>query len=224
MMAKAHGLVCQPDGINYEHAGFKFCDLTQDEMKRLLQKGGVPMPGAGMMPPGDVMPPQPDAATRAVLDRLQATPKAQQAMMRIFMIESSMTGDPMMAAGNGKVSEIVVTKRNAVVLDEIKRQLALPDAPAEVAAFYGAGHLGFLERDLIEQLKLQPGDKQWSTGVSVSPADLGVTEEEFQLLRKFARSLAAFQNKMAKPQPKGDAPNVPEPDTRLRPQKGTGAN
>lgn len=196
--ARMHGLVSQAESINYQRPNFEFCDLTPSQLEALLTKsmGRPPTVGMGRKsseanPPAQV---RVDAATQAVLSKLGQDAKTQAMMMRLFMIESSKDGAlPKDTPGMEGFQEVTVNQRNALILDRIQKHLQAPQPASELAVFYGAGHLPFLEQQLGQKLNFTVSEEKWLTALTVGPSDLNVSIEEFRLLRKFVASQVATQ-------------------------------
>lgn len=200
--ARMHGLVSQAESIDYRRPNFEYCDITPRQMEALLTQSMGRPPGTGPKPTTAAPPPaeRPDAATQAVLDGLARNPGARMVMGRLFMIESSKNGVlPTDAPGMEGFHAVTIDKRNAFLVEQIGKRLDGERPVTELAVYYGAGHLPFVERRLAEERGYRVGEETWLTAVTAGPDDLGLSADDFRLLRKFVGAQLAAQSTAPRP-------------------------
>jgi hypothetical protein len=73
----------------------------------------------------------------------------------------------MLMALDGPQGSTIITERNKVALDVLKKQLA--EGKKRIAIFYGAGHLPDMEKRLVSEFKLQPGEVKWVEAWDLRP-------------------------------------------------------
>jgi hypothetical protein len=73
----------------------------------------------------------------------------------------------MLMALDGPQGSTIITERNKVALDVLKKQLA--DGKKRIAIFYGAGHLPDMEKRLVSEFKFQPGEVKWVEAWDLRP-------------------------------------------------------
>ncbi len=213
-LAQSLGLVFQLDAIEYDRRHFRNSDLGVAELQaKLIGSANKAKPGKKENDPqlrafmkmleGDSF-----ALTlvQGILKLFQGNPQFR-AMARLVIIET-------IAASEGDVSKLaasaspamrrlfktLIDDRNAVVVRDLRKTMRGKDAPAEVAIFYGAGHMTDLEARLSKKLAYQPAGETWVTVFSVNPKKAGLSEFETALVARLIKS------QLAKLQQGGTAP------------------
>ena len=126
-------------------------------------------------------------------------------MLRLMLIETLANADEMMdlaggmegdaGAGLSRMMEVLIDQRNAVVLEDIEAAIdgaRRGDGPETIAIFYGAGHLGEMERSLVE-MGYRPTETQWVDAIGVDPADTGMTREQIGGMRRMMSRMIESQ-------------------------------
>lgn len=80
-------------------------------------------------------------------------------LLRKMMAEQFEDLDNSMKFLNGPDGSTIITERNKVALEEMRKQVAA--GKRRIGIFYGAGHMPDFERRLIEDFGLKRADEQW---------------------------------------------------------------
>jgi hypothetical protein len=167
-LAEWFGLQFQVDGIDYSRPHFVHADLTAEEFA--AAGGGSFVPRKEGEQPGDPaagLPPQ----IRQALKQMEAMlPMVEQMLgqpgpMRdaAKRMIASMLGredvDSMIATVMPGLSELLIDKRNVVVVERLKERA--PETKGSIAIFYGAAHMRDLETRIVETLGYRRGGARW---------------------------------------------------------------
>ncbi|MCX8157808.1 MAG: hypothetical protein N3J91_15440 [Verrucomicrobiae bacterium] len=212
-MAHALGLVFQLEAIRYDRPHFKNSDLTSEQFLDVWRGERLKRPSTCVPPPLPLkLAAAVDAGDDALsegMDQLlgimegtsfmgvlahtmvqfiAASPRLQ-ATVKVVLIET-------MGAIKGDLSEslsvpeewqavlqFLIRERNHIVLQDVRRLLAEPRPPRQVAIFYGAGHMHDLEQRLRAELGYRPAREEWLTAFSINPRAAGITELELNWVR-----------------------------------------
>ena len=91
--------------------------------------------------------------------------------------------------------EVILADRNAVVLADLRKQLAKRKAGESVAIFYGAAHMDDLAKRLRDELHYVSAKQEWETAFTADPAKAGINAGQIRLMLE----LAKMQLKAAQP-------------------------
>jgi hypothetical protein len=204
-MAAALGLVFQLDAIDYDRPNFHNCDLSIEQLRRLLaeqpvasgqESGGQDFDKLLQTMEGDSFF---DLLVQLGLRVLGANPKFQ-AMGRLALIDmlGAIQGDPLQLRGlppdMQQLMRVLVQNRNQKVIADLKTELRRLGPGGSIAVFYGTGHMPDMERRLRQALNYKPAHEIWLTAFSVNLARSGVSPAERQWLRSFVeRAMDQFQ-------------------------------
>ena len=213
-MAGAAGLVFQLTAMDYDKPHWVNSDTTAEALSYALAGmdpddarpgGGMPQAGGGD-PLFDLMSGRGMIGKIAggLLKIIGASPQSR-AMLRLMLIETLANADEMMdlaggmegdaGAGLSRMMEVLIDQRNAVVLEDIEAAIdgaRRGDGPETIAIFYGAGHLGEMERSLVE-MGYRPTETQWVDAIGVDPADTGMTREQISGMRRMMSRMIESQ-------------------------------
>lgn len=126
-----------------------------------------------------------DGLMRGFLGLLGATRTGRSAM-QLAVIEVLAQGERMFdtpPAEFADLFEVLIEQRNRVVCDDLAEALREKPARRRLAIFYGAGHLGDLERRLRDELGLVPIDTRWIAAVDLPWTSLAFSRAEAEELR-----------------------------------------
>jgi hypothetical protein len=200
-LARALGLEFQLDAIEYGGAGWQPSDMAMDEIDRALEARGVDVDLAAGMLMGDF----PEGVIRFLLGAIRMLDAllggAIADTCKVLIIE--MLGDERVIEqsldqlGPG-FAEVIVGMRNQVVIDDLRARLQAGQPPRSVAIFYGAAHMGDLEKRLKEQLGYVPADGgsgtvTWHRAMGVDLRTSSVSPEQLQQLRAAVRQMMKLQ-------------------------------
>ena len=94
------------------------------------------------------------------------SPDRAHQLKRLIALQFEEMGGMLMAL-EGPQGSTIITERNKVALEVLKKQLA--DGKKRIAIFYGAGHLPDMEKRLVSDFKLEPGEVKWVEAWDLRP-------------------------------------------------------
>ncbi|QDT37161.1 hypothetical protein [Stratiformator vulcanicus] len=95
--------------------------------------------------------------------------KDRATKLKGLMAEQFTQMDVLTDTFSGPDGSTIITERNAVALDELKKQLAA--GQTEIGIFYGAGHMPDMEERLIEDFGFERGETTWLTAWNIAGDD-----------------------------------------------------
>ena len=173
-LADALGLAYQLDGIDYARERWQVSDMALDQVRRAVEARG-----------GDFSMLDPDFASqgisrilvKGVLGLLGLADKISGGRVRVMVRAVLVAALAQEAVARGDMGSVpgldqglmdaLIKDRNAVVIRDLKAVLAEPDPPAEIAIFYGAGHMADLEQRLGSEVGYAPTDTAWHRAIEV---------------------------------------------------------
>lgn len=159
MMTKMLELEYQLDGIDYDAENFVHADMSPDEFQKSMNDRGESFLGMFLRAVGYSMTqsaPSGSGTSDAQLLMAMFDKNRALALKRIMARQFQDMGGAL-AIFNGPNGSTLITERNKVALDSLKKQLAAGDK--KIAVFYGAGHLP----DMAERLEKDFGMKRQET-------------------------------------------------------------
>lgn len=216
-LAGSMGLVFQLKAIRYDRPHFRNSDMSlrafTDSMsgkkskpdKKKVGENGAGKPGKA--PPKD----KEDFTAQEVMRALSGdsiafsfvsgalkvfgkSPKFR-GLMKLAMVETlgALGGDVSSlakAAGPGmeEFMRIVLEKRNAIVIKDLKKILKDKEGHGDVVVFYGAAHMPDIERQLSEEFGFAPAAEKWLPAFGVNPKEAGLSALEVNLVRNMIRT------------------------------------
>lgn len=87
--------------------------------------------------------------------------KDRAGTLKRLMAEQFENMEGMMDALNGPEGSTIITERNRVALKKLAEQIAA--GKKKIAIFYGAGHLGDMEKRLVAEFHLRRAGEEWLT-------------------------------------------------------------
>ena len=112
--------------------------------------------------------------------------KIGRGMLKLVGIEALARAEEIMShppAGMEGLFEVLLVRRNKVVLEGLRTLLEEEPEHGKVAVFYGAGHMGGLDEGLIEELGLEALDASWLPAVDLRYENTGLTGSQVKLIR-----------------------------------------
>jgi hypothetical protein len=204
-LGKALGLVFQLDALDYSGPQYRNSDLSVAQIQALMQGPRSP----GRRPATSTAnSPEPETEFQDLVRTMQGTsllgvvihtfveivgysPRLQ-ALTKLAMIEmlGHFKGDlsrvEALPPETQQLMQVLIQKRNQVVLDDLKTALKSQTPPATISVIYGAGHLADMEARVRRKLHYCPSDEFWLPVFSANTA--GLTSFEVGLVRTFIRS------------------------------------
>jgi len=191
-LAKALGLIFQLDAMNEDGSNFRNVDMSIDEIEDAIAKEGGDasflfsmLQGSGFM--AGVM--------KFGLGIIERSPM-MQAMAKLTLMETmktvgeqGMMNNPAMRGNMAAIFDVIVKKRNQVVIDALKDTLKEDryGAGSTIAIIYGAGHLHDLERRLVEQCHYKAIGRFWVPAMQVDLQKSGLTKEQVKMIRSMVK-------------------------------------
>ena len=198
-LANALGLKFQLDAIDYRRASFINSDLHVPELQQEVKKRGVETAGSGG-----------DETFNQLVDALQGTgamggaltqmigllgssPQMRE-MTKTMLIEVlGQAGELMAMAKNlspdmKDLFDVILTQRNAVVMTDLRAQLAKLRPADSVAIFYGAAHMDEIAQRLRDELHYIPAKTEWDTAFSADASQSGINPAQVRIMIDLMRS------------------------------------
>ncbi|HYR59097.1 MAG TPA: hypothetical protein VEO95_10720 [Chthoniobacteraceae bacterium] len=197
-LADALGLKFQLDAIDYRRASFINSDLRAPELEHEVKQRGADsgsasdetfnqlvdaLQGTGMM----------GGALTQMIGFLGSSPQMRE-MTKLMLIEVlGQAGELIDAARNlspdvKDLFDVILTQRNAVVIRDLRAQLARLKPGQSVAVFYGAAHMDEIAQRLRDELHYAPVKTEWDTAFSASSAQSGIDAAQVRMMLDLLRT------------------------------------
>jgi hypothetical protein len=224
-MAKSLGLKFQLEAIDYERPHFLNSDMTILQISEVLnpsQHQGPP-PGTAAKSGRPARPTDEDTGSAQFENLLSAmdgsgflgkvlqiglrfigSSEKMQALVKLTFIEvlGGLDGDlsnlEIPSPGLKELLSVLIQKRNAVVIEDVRAAMHEANPPKSIAIFYGAAHMPDMEMRLRKELNYRPAHDQWFPAFGVDPVKSGLSQADIQMIK----GMVDIQMKMLKPQPK----------------------
>lgn len=204
-MARSLGLVFQLDVIDYDRAHFRNSDISVAELQKLV-RGTNTVTTVSTNAPTEGRPADDElqkllkmmdgasaqgALFQSLFQIIGANPRLQAVTKLVFIeILGSLRGDIAEARGlppeMKRLFRILIEKRNAAVLADLKTELARRTPAKTISLFYGAAHMEDFERQL-RVLGYRPAEELWLPAFTLDLEKIGVTAFELGLVRTIVR-------------------------------------
>ena len=190
-MADSLGLAFQLEAIDYTRPNFRNSDLSVQQLRELVAETGA---GASfesllnIMEGGSWL----DAILQMVLRFLGTNPKFQ-GLSKLALMETigQIRGDPSELRGLPpqlkQLLEVLIARRNAKVIADLKEQIQRVGRRSSIAVFYGTGHMPDMEQRLRRELGYRPAEQLWFTAFSVDLAAARISEGEWEFVHSFVK-------------------------------------
>ena len=205
-LAKALGLVFQLDAIDYRRPHFLNSDVQPDQLVTEMKDRA---PADSKEKSEDLLGPLMDAlhgtgALGAMMNNLISvlgeTP-AMQEMTKAVLVEALGRSDELMGLARTAspamkdLFDVMITKRNSIVLTDLRTQLARRKPGETVAIFYGAAHMDDFAARLRDELHYAPAKDVWLTAFTADPAKGGINPVQMRFMIEMAKmQLKALQS------------------------------
>ncbi|MGB8170806.1 MAG: hypothetical protein WCF18_25095 [Chthoniobacteraceae bacterium] len=198
-LAKALGLKFQLDAIDYRSASFINSDIHVPELQQEVKKRGVDpsapageetfdqlidaLQGTGAM----------GGALTQMIGLLGSSPQMQE-MTKTMLIEVlGQAGELMAMAKNlspdmKDLFDVILTQRNAVVINDLRAQLARRKPTDSIAVFYGAAHMDEIAQRLRNELHYTPVKTEWDTAFSADSSQSGINPAQVRMMIELMRT------------------------------------
>ena len=163
----------QLEVVNYQKKNFVHADMTPEQMAKSMRDRGESFAGMLFRAMGAGIAQQSkDSSRSGDLALLSALfDKNQGLALKRVMAQQMQDMDGALEAFNGPDGSTIITERNRVALEVLKKQLA--DGRSKVAIFYGAAHLPDMEARLLKDFGLERKRVDWVTAWNLRPRPAG---------------------------------------------------
>lgn len=198
-LAKALGLVFQLDAIDYRRPHFINSDIKAETIaSQIKEKSAATGDGKSAATFGLLMNSlRGTGEIGTMLNTFVATlgksPEMQETT-KTMLIEVLAHSDELMGLAQGAspamkdLFAVLLAERNAVVLGDLRKQLAQRKEGESVAIFYGAAHMPELAQRLRDELHYVPVIQEWETAFTADPAKGGINPAQIRLLLELAKT------------------------------------
>lgn len=193
-LAKSMGLVFQLDAMDHDKPNWRNSDMSVDQVQARLEKSGANADGLFKMLDGSSM----FGKLAGVLLGMMGSSPESRAMLRLMMIEMLGRADALMGQmpGNmGKVMEVILHDRNAVVIADLKAAVDAANKQKTIAVIYGAAHLPGIQSALVAQMGYTPVADSWRAAMNVDAKAAGMTGDQLKQMRKMMAGMIDRQLK-----------------------------
>lgn len=198
-LARALGLSFQLDVIDYRRPHFLNSDLhvpeLQDEVRKHAPSTAEPqseemldqlveaLQGSGVA----------GGALNQMIGLLGASPQMRETTKVMLVEVLSQAGELLAVAKNvspvmKELFDVLLTQRNAIVLRDLRTQLARLKPGQNVAVFYGAAHMDEIAEKLRTDFGYAPAATQWDTAFTASPAQSGINPLQIKMMLELMRT------------------------------------
>ncbi|MEX0679106.1 MAG: hypothetical protein WD063_18675 [Pirellulales bacterium] len=155
------GLEHQLEHVDYTRQNMVHADMSPDDFARSMEERGESFMGMFFRMMGQAMAQQSLGKNRTSdFDLLAAFFDRDRAgALKRVMAEQFENADGMMQALDGPDGSTIITERNKVALAKLADQIAA--GKKKIAVFYGAGHLGDMEKRLLADFQLRRASEEW---------------------------------------------------------------
>jgi hypothetical protein len=186
------GLQFQLFAIDYKKPSFRNSDLSWEELNEIESK--VPKgasTGMNLTSIGNALDSSSEQGKQlaSVMGMIKNDPSSCEAM-RLFMIETLSNPSAIDMAMPASLSDLLIKKRNAKVLADLKTEVA--NKPKSIAIFFGAGHMADMEKHLTADFNYKPGEERWFSAIQ---GDTSKVSGQGQLMLDTMRSMMAARKK-----------------------------
>lgn len=204
-LAKALGLAFQLDAIDYRRPHFLNSDVQPEQLASEV-KGRTPNDAKEKSE--DLLGPLMDAlhgtgALGAMMNNLISvlgqTP-AMQEMTKAVLVEALGRADELIGLARTAspamkdLFDVLLTERNAIVITDLRTQLAQRQPGETIAIFYGAAHMDEIATRLRDELHYIPAKQVWLTAFTADPAKGGINPVQMRFMIEMAKmQLKALQ-------------------------------
>jgi hypothetical protein len=193
-LAKALGLVFQLDAMSHSGANWRNSDLSIDQVQERLSSGGADGSALFQMLDGSSF----TAKFASVLLRFIGASPMMSTMMKTMVVDMLGQADALlsgMPGEMGKLMDVIIKDRNAVVVDDLSKILADEPTKKNIGIIYGAGHMVDLEARL-EAMGFAPVGEQWVRAIDVDLTKAGLDPKQMKQMRAQMKAAIERQIKM----------------------------
>lgn len=196
-LAQALGLEFQGVAIDYDRQKWRNSDMTVDEVQARLKAEGASADMLFSMLEGKSLSAR---VVSLLLGFIQNAPQ-MQLMVKVMLMEATSRADDAMGAAGpqmanlNKMMKVIVSDRNRVVLDDLRKVIDAEPAVTSVAIFYGAGHLPEMEKSLADDFGMVKLDAdagvRWFTAMDIDASAVPGGVQQVKQARQMMKNMTA---------------------------------
>ena len=198
-LSDALGLTFQLDAIDYRRKHFINSDLPVAGVQKKVREKTAANGTEGANETFDTLmqaisgSAQTAEMLKPVMAFLNSSPEMRETT-RLLLIEVLSRADEMVAFAKSVSPEmndlfdVLLTERNAIVIRDVKKQIARLKPGQTVAVFYGAAHMTGLAKQLDEELHYAPAGTQWDTAFTADPAKSPIPAPQLRMILDMVRA------------------------------------
>ncbi len=186
-MAKALGLAFQLEAMHTDGPSYRNSDLTIDQVQERVTAAGGDASTLFRILDGSSFA---GKVARFMLRMIEGNPR-MQSMMKIMLMETMRATDienlaqmQGMPGGMAELMHVIVVDRNKVVIEDLQSVLAGSDVPESIGIVYGAGHMGDMERRLVEDCGYRHVGGFWLQAILVDLKESGMSRSDLDRMRR----------------------------------------
>ncbi|MCP3919536.1 MAG: hypothetical protein GY711_28705 [bacterium] len=186
-LADALGLVFQLDGIDYTGTRWRNSDMSLEALQAELAAADIGVETFFSSMAGSSL----TAKLAGGLLKLIGSTRSGSGMLKIAGLEVLSRADEVLAALPPEMAglfEVLIERRNAVVVRDLRALLTSEPDVRTVAVFYGAAHMRDLEERLRKELGVMLVREHWVPAVQIRLADTGLSAADIRMLRGTIRT------------------------------------
>ena len=150
----------QLQAVDYTKKNFVHADMTPDQFAKSMKKRGESFFKMFLRAIGQSMTQKQPVGGVSEIDILIALFDSNRALkLKRLMARQFENMDVMINVLNGPDGSTILTERNKVVIEVLKKQLAA--GKKRIGVFYGAAHMADMEQRLLAELKMKHTGDRW---------------------------------------------------------------
>ncbi len=196
-LSNALGLVFQLDAIDYRRKNFINSDLpvagVEKEVRDRTETVEAPNETYKMLMGAIQGSPETMDMLKPMMAFLTASPEMRETT-RLLLIEVLSRAEEMVGFAKSispemkDLFDVLLTERNAVVIRDLRAQIAKGKAGETVAVFYGAAHMAELAKRLREELHYTLATQQWDTAFTADPKKSALPPAQLKMMLDMVRA------------------------------------
>ena len=196
-LSNALGLVFQLDAIDYRRKNFVNSDLpvagVEKEIRARTETAAAPNETYQMLMGAIQGSPQTMDLLKPMMAFLTASPEMRETT-RLLLIEVLSRAEEMVGFAKSispemkDLFDVLLTGRNAIVLRDLKTQIAQHPPGETIAIFYGAAHMTELAKRLREELHYAPAAQVWDTAFTADPKKSALPPAQLKMMLDMVRA------------------------------------
>jgi hypothetical protein len=152
-------LTFQLDEVDYRRKNMVHADMSPEQFAKSMQDRGESMFGMFLRMMGYATAQQNKNATTDAQLLMALFDKNRALALKRVMAEQFQDMEGSLLAINGPEGSTIISERNKVALDELRKQIK--DGKKKLAVFYGAGHMPDFQKRLVDDFGLKRENTRW---------------------------------------------------------------